>query len=42
MATPARRVFEHQRIWRLTPDTLRDATTLLAGAILRDHGSIQT
>lgn len=41
MATNPRRVFEHQRIWRLTPDTLRDATTLLAGAVLRDHGSIQ-
>jgi uncharacterized protein len=37
----ARRVFEHHQIWRLTPDALREATTLLAGAILRDHDSIQ-
>ena len=41
MATTTRRVFEHQQIWRLTPDALREATTLLAGAILRDHHSIQ-
>lgn len=41
MATTARRVFEHHRTWRLTPDTLREATTLLAGTILRDHDSIQ-
>jgi hypoxanthine phosphoribosyltransferase len=39
--TTARRVFEHQQIWRLTPETLREATSLLAGAILRDHDSIQ-
>jgi hypothetical protein len=35
------RVFEHRRVWRLTPDVLRDATTLLAGSILRDHSAIQ-
>jgi hypoxanthine phosphoribosyltransferase len=37
----APRVFEHRCLWRLTPDALRAATTLLAGAILRDHRSIQ-
>lgn len=37
----AARVFEHRRVWRLTPDTLREATTLLASAILHDHLSIQ-
>jgi hypoxanthine phosphoribosyltransferase len=41
MTATARRVFEHRQIWRLTPDILRDATTMLAGAILRDHQSIQ-
>lgn len=40
MAATARRVFEHQQIWRLTPDALREATTLLAGAILHDHEAI--
>jgi hypothetical protein len=25
----ARRVFEHHQIWRLTPDALHEATTLL-------------
>jgi hypothetical protein len=39
--TTTRRVFEHHQIWRLTPDTLREATTLLVGAILRDHQSVQ-
>lgn len=37
----ARRVFEHRRIWRVTPDALREATTLLAGAILRDHQVVE-
>lgn len=37
----ARRVFEHRQTWRLTPDALCEATTLLAGAILRDRQSIQ-
>jgi hypoxanthine phosphoribosyltransferase len=37
----ASRVFEHRCLWRLTPDALREATTLLAGAILRNHSSIQ-
>lgn len=41
MTAAARRVFQHQQIWRLTPDALRDAITLLAGAILCDHDSIQ-
>lgn len=39
--TTARRVFEHHQIWRLSPDSLREATTLLAGAILRDHQSVE-
>jgi hypoxanthine phosphoribosyltransferase len=37
----ASRVFEHRRLWRLTPHALHAATTLLADAILRDHCSIQ-
>lgn len=41
MTTTARRMFDHQRIWRLPPHTLHEATTLLAGTILRDHDSIQ-
>lgn len=36
----APRAFEHSRIWRLTPEALSEASTLLVGAILRDHGSV--
>ncbi len=39
--TTARRDFEHRQIWRLTPETFRDATTLLTDAILRDHPTIE-
>ncbi|ONI71166.1 phosphoribosyltransferase [Actinosynnema sp. ALI-1.44] len=39
--TNTSRVFEHRQIWRLTPNALREATTLLAGAILRDHQPVQ-
>ncbi len=39
--TTTRRVFEHHQIWRLTPEALREATTLLAGAILSNHQSVQ-
>ncbi|MFF0146997.1 hypothetical protein ATK36_5394 [Amycolatopsis sulphurea] len=39
--TAGRRVFEHHQIWRVNPDSLREATTLLAGAILRDHQAVQ-
>jgi hypoxanthine phosphoribosyltransferase len=34
------RVFERRHIWRVTPDLLRDATTLLTGAVLREHGTV--
>ncbi|WP_158851148.1 phosphoribosyltransferase [Saccharothrix deserti] len=34
------RVFEHQRIWRITPDALREACLLLFAAIQRDHPQI--
>ncbi|ANN21161.1 phosphoribosyltransferase [Amycolatopsis orientalis] len=40
MAT-AQRDFDHHRIWRVTPEALHDAATLLADAILRDHSSIE-
>lgn len=36
----AQRVFEHQRIWRVTPDALREACLLLFAAISRDHPQV--
>ncbi|MGH3625303.1 MAG: phosphoribosyltransferase [Sciscionella sp.] len=39
--TTPRRDFDRHHIWRVTPTALRDATTLLAGAILRDHHSVE-
>ncbi|MEU3622505.1 phosphoribosyltransferase [Amycolatopsis coloradensis] len=39
--TTAHRDFDHHRIWRVTPETLHDATTLLTDAILRDHPSVE-
>ncbi|GLZ37895.1 phosphoribosyltransferase family protein [Actinokineospora sp. NBRC 105648] len=37
----AQRVFEHQLIWRVTPDALREATQLLFTAIQRDHPRVE-
>ncbi|WNV90237.1 phosphoribosyltransferase family protein [Umezawaea sp. Da 62-37] len=36
----AQRVFEHQRIWRVTPDALREACLLLFAAISHDHPKV--
>lgn len=38
--TTPRRVFDHQQVWRVTPQALCDATALLAAAIHRDHDTI--
>ncbi|MCU1680245.1 MAG: putative phosphoribosyltransferase [Amycolatopsis sp.] len=40
MLPTSSRVFERQHLWRVTPDLLREATTLLACAVLRDHGPV--
>jgi hypothetical protein len=40
MTRTAQRVFEHQRIWRVTPDALSDACLLLFAAISRDHPKV--
>ncbi|OXM44128.1 phosphoribosyltransferase [Amycolatopsis alba] len=39
--TTARRDFDHRKIWRVTPEALHDAATLLADTILRDHSSVE-
>ncbi|MFD5089826.1 phosphoribosyltransferase [Amycolatopsis thailandensis] len=39
--TTAHRDFDYRQVWRVTPETLRDATALLTDAILRDHASIE-
>ncbi|SDJ02534.1 hypothetical protein SAMN05192558_10474 [Actinokineospora alba] len=36
----AQRVFEHQRIWRVTPDALSEACLLLFAAINDDHPQV--
>ncbi|MGW5054792.1 phosphoribosyltransferase [Actinokineospora sp. NPDC004072] len=40
MTRTAQRVFEHQRVWRVTPDALRQACLLLFAAISRDHPEV--
>jgi uncharacterized protein len=40
MTRTAQRVFEHQRIWRVTPEALSDACLLLFAAISRDHPKV--
>ncbi|MFI7122624.1 phosphoribosyltransferase [Amycolatopsis sp. NPDC049868] len=40
MTTP-QRDFDHHRIWRMTPEVLHDAATLLTDAVLRDHSSVE-
>lgn len=40
MTRTAQRVFEHQRIWRVTPDALREACLLLFAAISRDYPKV--
>lgn len=40
MTRTARRVFEHQRIWRVTSDGLHEACRLLFAAISRGHPSV--
>ncbi|GAA1291507.1 phosphoribosyltransferase [Saccharothrix xinjiangensis] len=40
MTRTAQRVFEHRRIWRVTPDALREACLLLFAAISRDHPTV--
>ncbi len=40
MTRTALRVFEHQRIWRVTPEALSDACLLLFAAISRDHPKV--
>ena len=40
MTGTAQRVFEHQRIWRVTPEALSDACLLLFAAISRDHPKV--
>ncbi|MFE6611510.1 phosphoribosyltransferase [Amycolatopsis sp. NPDC057786] len=39
--TTAQRDFDHHQIWRVTPEALHHAASLLTDAVLRDHSSVE-